>query len=218
MKRLYKSSSNRIISGVCGGVGEYFGINPVTVRVIWILAVLFLGTGILAYLAAMILIPKNKNDKSVENYKNAKPAIGLILILFGVILLSQEYWMPFSWDGFFGYEMMPAIGLILLGIFVILAGRERRMMRSGNIWPSSVSSLSGEGDESRRKIHRSRRERMLLGVCGGVGVRYLVDPVIIRLGFIGLVYITNGFGVLFYLLLYLTIPLESARPQWQTSD
>lgn len=218
MKRLYKSSTNRIISGVCGGVGEYFGFNPVTVRIVWLASVLFLGTGILAYIAAMILIPKNSDDKSTENYKNAKPAIGLILITFGAILLFQEYWMPISWRGFIGYEMMPAIGLILLGVFILIAGKERRMMWGDKTWSSPMDSSPDDSDVKWRNIRRSRKERFLLGICGGIGEKYLVDPVIIRLGWIGLIYITDGFGILVYFLLYLVIPLESVRHQWQKSD
>lgn len=218
MKRLYKSSSNRIISGVCGGVGEYFKINPVTVRIIWFLAMFFIGIGILAYIAGMILIPKNEGDKSTKSYSNTKPIIGIICIILGGILLLQRYWIPISLQGLIGYKMMPGIVLITLGLFVILAGRERRMMRGGNVWPSSIGSQPRENDTSWRQIRRSRKERLLLGICGGIGERYQVDPVLIRLGWIGLIYLTNGFGILLYLLFYFMIPLEREQPHRQSGD
>ena len=56
-KRLYKSSDNRILFGVCGGIGEYFNIDPVIVRLIWLLFFLSLGSGLLAYIIAAIVIP-----------------------------------------------------------------------------------------------------------------------------------------------------------------
>ena len=56
-KKLYKSRKNRVIDGVCGGIGEYFNIDPTIIRVIWIILVLCVGTGILAYIICMILIP-----------------------------------------------------------------------------------------------------------------------------------------------------------------
>ena len=55
-KRLYKSNSNRVICGVCGGLGEYIGIDPTLIRLIWVL-VACTGTGILAYIIAAIIIP-----------------------------------------------------------------------------------------------------------------------------------------------------------------
>lgn len=57
-KRLYKSEENRVLCGVCGGVGEYLGIDPTIVRLIWILITLCAGAGILFYIIAAIVIPK----------------------------------------------------------------------------------------------------------------------------------------------------------------
>ncbi len=58
-KRLLKSSSNRMISGVCGGIGEFFGIDPTVIRLIWaILTFCGLGSGILIYIIAAVVIPE----------------------------------------------------------------------------------------------------------------------------------------------------------------
>lgn len=54
MKRLYRSQSNRVIAGVCGGLGEYLNIDPVIIR---ILAVIIPGFGWFAYLVCAIVIP-----------------------------------------------------------------------------------------------------------------------------------------------------------------
>lgn len=55
-KRLYKSRDEKMIDGVCGGIAEYFGIDPTLVRLIW--AVFgATGGGILAYIIAAIIIP-----------------------------------------------------------------------------------------------------------------------------------------------------------------
>ncbi|MCL1835705.1 MAG: PspC domain-containing protein [Oscillospiraceae bacterium] len=53
-KRLYRSKSNRVIAGVCGGIGEYLGIDPVIVR---ILAIVIPGFGWLAYLICALVMP-----------------------------------------------------------------------------------------------------------------------------------------------------------------
>ena len=58
-KRLYKSNQNKMIDGVCGGIAEYFGIDPTVVRLVWALFSLMGGSGILAYIIAAIIIPRN---------------------------------------------------------------------------------------------------------------------------------------------------------------
>lgn len=56
-KRLYKSKTNKTIAGVCGGIGEYFGIDPTIIRLIWVAFCLAGGSGILAYVIACFIIP-----------------------------------------------------------------------------------------------------------------------------------------------------------------
>ena len=58
-KKLYKSNQNKMLDGVCGGIAEYFGIDPTVVRLIWSLFSLMGGCGILAYIIAAIIIPRN---------------------------------------------------------------------------------------------------------------------------------------------------------------
>ena len=57
MKRLVKSSRDKVIAGVCGGVGEYLGIDPVIVRLVMVILFFMGGTGLLAYLVAAFIMP-----------------------------------------------------------------------------------------------------------------------------------------------------------------
>jgi phage shock protein C len=57
-KRLYRSRNNRMLFGVCGGLGEYFNIDPTVVRLIFVLAFLPGGPGLLAYLVLALLVPE----------------------------------------------------------------------------------------------------------------------------------------------------------------
>lgn len=59
-KKLYRSGKNRILFGVCGGLAEYFEIDPVIVRVIFVMLALFSGIGFIAYLILMIVVPLEK--------------------------------------------------------------------------------------------------------------------------------------------------------------
>ncbi len=56
-KRLYKSNMDKKICGVCGGIAEYLNIDPTIVRLIWVLAAIFAGSGLLAYIIAAIVMP-----------------------------------------------------------------------------------------------------------------------------------------------------------------
>ena len=58
-KRLYKSNQNKMIDGVCGGIAEYFGVDPTVVRLLWALFSLMGGSGILAYIIAALIIPRD---------------------------------------------------------------------------------------------------------------------------------------------------------------
>ena len=57
-KRLYKSNDNKMISGVCGGIAEYFNMDPTLIRLGWVLFCALGGSGIIAYIIAAIIIPR----------------------------------------------------------------------------------------------------------------------------------------------------------------
>ncbi|MBI2669429.1 PspC domain-containing protein [Candidatus Woesearchaeota archaeon] len=59
IKRLYRSRKDRVLGGVCSGIAHYFNVDPVIVRLIWVIGTLLsMGLGLLAYLIAWIIIPE----------------------------------------------------------------------------------------------------------------------------------------------------------------
>ena len=56
-KKLYKSEMNRKICGVCGGIGEYFNVDPTVIRLLWIIFCCLGGSGILAYIICAVVMP-----------------------------------------------------------------------------------------------------------------------------------------------------------------
>ncbi len=67
MKRLYRSRTERILGGVCGGIGEYSDVDPTIIRLIWVvLTLLSLGVGLVAYIIAWIIIPEGQNEPAPE--------------------------------------------------------------------------------------------------------------------------------------------------------
>jgi len=60
-KRLLRSKKNRMIAGVCAGIGDYFGVDPTVIRLVWVLLTFFSGgVGVLAYVIAWVIIPEGK--------------------------------------------------------------------------------------------------------------------------------------------------------------
>ena len=73
-KRLYRSSTNYMICGVCGGIGEYFNIDPTLVRLAWVIFSFMGGSGILAYIIASIIILYGKREKGKPGgYRKDEP-------------------------------------------------------------------------------------------------------------------------------------------------
>ena len=64
-KKIYKVEKDRKICGVCGGIAEYFGIDPVIIRVIWGILAFAYGTGIIAYIVCAFVFP-NKSEVEGE--------------------------------------------------------------------------------------------------------------------------------------------------------
>ena len=56
-KRLYRKETGKVICGVCAGVAEYFNLDPTVVRLVWAVASCFAFAGIVAYIAAALIIP-----------------------------------------------------------------------------------------------------------------------------------------------------------------
>ena len=67
-EKLYRSKRDRILAGVCAGLGEHFDIDPVIIRLVWVaLTLLSIGIGVIVYIVAWIIIPEqtvNQNNKS----------------------------------------------------------------------------------------------------------------------------------------------------------
>ncbi len=136
--RLYRSQKNTVIGGVCGGLGEYLNTDPILFRVLFAVAFLVGGTGLLAYIILWIVIPieeiqkiNSTNNTKMEEDKNSEihPESmekqkkqqkndgnlwgGLILITLGAIFLIDRFVPRID----FG-DLWPLI-LIVVGVILI---------------------------------------------------------------------------------------------------
>ena len=61
-KKLNRSDENKMLAGVCGGIAEYFGVDPTLIRLAWVVFSLLGGSGLLAYILAAIIIPRDDSN------------------------------------------------------------------------------------------------------------------------------------------------------------
>ena len=67
-KKLYRSQSDKKLCGVCGGIAEYFEIDSTVIRLLWVLATLFFGSGILCYVICALSMPIQKDEPLEYEY------------------------------------------------------------------------------------------------------------------------------------------------------
>lgn len=135
-KHLYRSCENRIIGGVCGGLGEYFDIDPILIRLI-VALLFFTGLSIIFYILAWIIIPEDPNCDRLDKeetktkassevraevkgreyhyYRNDEGRItaGLIVVAIGVLFLLQNTMGIRVWEMFWPFILI-VIGLLFI--------------------------------------------------------------------------------------------------------
>ena len=74
-QKLYRSRDERMIGGVCGGLGEFFGIDPTLIRLLFVLLTIFGGSGVLVYLVMLLIVPEEplKGTSSPPAQEQAGP-------------------------------------------------------------------------------------------------------------------------------------------------
>lgn len=209
MQRLYKSDKDKVFDGVCGGIGEYLQIDPVLVRLLWILLVVFGGTGVVAYVVAMFIIPKRPvreapeevESKEIVNASVSNRFWGILLMVAGVLLLLG-FIGPIGglFAGltlFMGHALWPLL-VIGLGLYLFFNQNEN---------PNVKETLKEVFPDEKRML-RSRTDRRLAGVCGGIAGYFQIDSNIIRLFWVMGTLGSFGFGVIAYVAFALLLQEE----------
>jgi phage shock protein C len=140
--RIYRSESNRILGGVCGGLGEFLGINPIFIRIFFIIWTVLGEFSILVYLILWVVIPTQSASESGEKFGTEELGVrirqvvdeirvmvhqpsselityaGVGLIAWGFYYLLRRFGFPWiSWN--FTPYLWPAL-LIIAGAFVLI--------------------------------------------------------------------------------------------------
>jgi phage shock protein C len=112
-RRLTRSSRDRMIGGVSGGIGRYFGIDPTLVRIGFVVLALLGGTGLIVYGAALVLVPLDEERTDAPSTPRDRAlaiAIAVALIIAGLVFGSFGF--------LFGGALVPLGFLLLLGLSV----------------------------------------------------------------------------------------------------
>lgn len=111
-RRLYRSDKQRILGGICGGLGEYFGTDPVWFRLGFVVLTVAGGSGILIYLVMWLIVPRAPADYNPPNTSSGSlpgsAVVGLILVVVGGIALLNA--------------ISPGLGRYFWPVLLLVAG------------------------------------------------------------------------------------------------
>jgi phage shock protein C len=196
-RKLYRSQVNKMLAGVCGGLGEYLRIDATLIRLVWIVLSLTGGIGIIAYIAALIIIPPNPDQKSTES---GKPVIkdkslfwGAVLIIIGGFLLLMQFGLLNSFS-FWQIPWQAVWGALLVSLGLLLVFKKVK--------------VEDVFDMEKKKLYRSQTQRMLGGVCGGLSEYFGWDVSLIRILWVIGTVISYGAGILAYVVMLIVFPEE----------
>lgn len=190
VKNLHKVKKDSLIAGVCTGIAKYFGIEPVIVRVIFVISIFLGGWGIAAYIIAALLIPSEKNitpsrDNAAPGNNYAKTITGSLFVFTGLFFIADNFGFTGSllFYGMPGFLIVPAL-LIFSGVFILIKINDFQPFKSGT---------------RKAKFFRSKNDRRLLGVCGGLADYLNVESNNLRMFWIIFSFITMGTGLILYI-------------------
>jgi len=153
-KRLYRSQKDRMIWGVCGGLAHYFNIDPVVVRLIFVLTTIFWGFGLIVYIILAIVVPLESSTTSqpretiVENVQEMKETaqnLGMgiqanlshdegsnarehLITVVGIVIVLIGVLIllasVFSWFHWWSWAFAGPIILIAVGLLILFARRK----------------------------------------------------------------------------------------------
>lgn len=217
--RFYRSKTDRFLGGVCGGIGQYSGLDSNLVRLLFVIGAFIGGIGAILYLAALIIVPENPDEEHSGGNRStdATKIWGIIFVALGVLLLFRQ------WDWFdFIYIDLPwttifAVLLIAGGAAMLYAQWKNPSETADEVIENfSDDEETGQDPKTTGRkwnfdFYRSRTDRKIAGVCGGLAKHFNIDPAFVRLGWVLLILGTKGLGVLVYIVLVIIVPEESTE-------
>ena len=213
LKKLRKSGTDKYILGVCGGIAEYFGIDVTIVRVLWVISIFMGGFGFVAYVVAALLMPKAEDEveesakEKEDKTGSLRYVIGGILLILGILFVFKQFRYidvaRHGWDIFryahFPWDLIWPLALIALAIYVVIKGPKKdkilRKIKEKNLFRSVIN-------------------RKILGVCGGLGEYFGIDPTLVRIIWLLVTLLTGViFGIIVYIIFAFIMPEKAVQEE-----
>jgi phage shock protein C len=223
-QKLYRSQTNKVFAGVCGGLAEYFDVDPVVIRIIFVLMVLFGGSGVLLYIVAIFIVPKRPYQQesiSADAAVSIAPPksdslrnwFGGGLVVFGLIILLSNleifHFFNFLEDAF---EYVFPVLLIILGMAIIYyrQTQDERPQHTSSVSEGESTSEIPDPLQTRsfREFRRSSTDKKLFGVCGGMANYFGIDSSLLRMLYVVLCLASFGAGFVLYVLIAIVVPYD----------
>ncbi len=226
-QRLYRSQTNKVIAGVCQGFAEYFDVDPVVIRILFVLMAFFGGTGIVLYIAAIVIVPKKPflmPDAATAAPAAAPPVssdrlrnwFGIALVGIGLLILMANLEVFHFFDFFSeAFDFIFPVLLIVVGMAIIYYRQTQQQYPFSAPAATTETPASGaaaepfSGTQSFRQFRRSSADRKLFGVCGGLAAYFGIDSSLMRLMYVVLCIASFGAGLLLYVLIALLVPYDN---------
>jgi phage shock protein C len=210
VKRLTRSSTDKMLGGVCGGIAEYFQVDSTLVRLAFIFLLFLGGSGILLYLVGLVIMPARPLSTAEVGAAPVKKTDsskiwGILLIAIGGVVFLSNVGFPF-WHDWWHVPWGIALPLVLVGLGVWVLLNRKETAAPGTVRTEGEPGVRPINGTSR--LFRSRTESKLFGVCGGIGKYLSVDPTIVRILFLIAAFASAGLMILLYLIMAIVVPLE----------
>ena len=206
MKRLVRTRDDSVLAGVCGGFGRYFNLDSALVRLLWVFFTIFGGSGVLAYLVAVFIIPDESTAKDVtprrliDGFNDKTILWGVLVVLVGIILFFQHGdFINSIWRHFWNSGINVLLAMIIIGTGVYFLYKERQ----------KISTMFGLGADM--PLSLSDKDKQLAGVCGGIAKSIGMDSTIIRFFWVYGTIMSVGIGLILYFILALVLPNKPAE-------
>lgn len=221
-RTLFRHPTEKRLGGVCGGIADYFDADPSLVRILWVAATFVTFGGSLVVYGLMCLLlpvgvqatgqqapaPVSFGEGSTRWVAYGLVGLGILWLLANIGILAP------LWSGLwtiFRVLFWPAV-LVVVGIAILRQRRDGPSLAEDmkdRLPDAETVRQSLKDGRQRIPIKRSREDRILLGVCGGLARTLKIDPTVVRLLWALFSLGSLGTGVIIYVIAALIMPEDS---------
>ncbi|MCX7798095.1 MAG: PspC domain-containing protein [Melioribacter sp.] len=194
IRRFERSRIDYVITGLLGGLGKYYNVDPSIFRLIGILSLLINTLPIYLYLIASLIFNAEINSTTVDEKekikiikKNSQVLLSSFLIFIGIFWLLKSLGIMQKADIFYSNSILMNLIVVLLGVYLVFKNFDNEIIST---------------------IYNNNKNKLILGVCKELSYNTKINVILIRLAFVVCTILTAGIIVLLYLFLFINLKRE----------